>query len=51
MFNSVEGLKLDYPFLNLTGFAFYSVSFSIGFFSKGLPYNNYGLGAVSISYS
>jgi len=45
---SVEGFKLDYPFLNLSGFIFYSMAFSAGFFIQGLPFQNYGLGTIRI---
>jgi len=44
---SVEGFKLDYPFLNITGFIFYSISYGTAYFSD-LPFDNYGLGTVRI---
>lgn len=45
---SVEGFKLDYPFLNLSGYIFFSISASVAFFAKNLPFNNYGMGNVKI---
>jgi len=46
---SVEGFKLDYPFLNLSGFTFYAISLTAGYISKGnLPFDNYGLDIVDI---
>jgi len=44
---SVEGFKLDFPFLNLTGFLFYSISFTVGYL-KEHPFNNYGLGKIDL---
>lgn len=43
---SVEGLKLDYAFLNVTGFTFCSAAYSIAFFKKDLPMDHYGYGTV-----
>ena len=49
---SVEGFKLDFPFLNLSGFLFYSISFTVAYMNNGppygLPFENYGLGRVII---
>lgn len=47
--NSVEGFKLDYPFLNLSGFAFCSIAYSVAFFVPNLPFDNYGYGTVQIT--
>jgi len=45
---SVEGLKLDYAFLNVTGFTFCSAAYSIAFFKKDLPMDHYGYGTIRI---
>jgi len=45
---NVEGFKLDYPFLNLSGYIFISISNSVAFFWNGLPFQNYGMGKVEI---
>jgi len=44
---SVEGFKLDYPYLNLSGFIMLGISSSVGFFFE-LPFKNYGLGNLRI---
>lgn len=43
---SVEGLQLDYPFLNFSGYIFYSICYTVGFWFKNNPFNNYGFGTV-----
>jgi len=45
---SVEGLKLDYAFLNVTGFMYCSTAYSIAFFNKDLPLDHYGYGTIRI---
>lgn len=45
---SVEGFKLDYPFLSMSGFAFVSIAYSVVYFTPGLPFDNYGYGAIRI---
>lgn len=42
-----EGLKVDYPFLNISGFIFYAIAYSVPFFND-LPLNNYGFGTIRI---
>jgi len=46
-FKSVEGFKLDYPYLNLSGYIFITVSNTVAFFYE-FPFNNYGMGNVRI---
>jgi len=45
---SVEGLKLDYAFLNVTGFIYCSTAYSIAYFKKDLPMDHYGYGTIRI---
>jgi len=46
---SVEGYKLDFQVLNITGFTFYSFIYIVGyFFESSNPFNNYGYGKVAI---
>jgi len=42
---SVEGYHLDYPFLNFSGYIFYSTCCTFGFFWKN---NHYGMGTVRL---
>jgi len=42
-----EGLKLDYAFLNLSGFIFYAIAYTIPYFHH-LPHHNYGFGTIRI---
>lgn len=44
---SVEGFKLDYPFLNLSGYIFITVCNTTAFFHE-FPFKNYGLGNVRV---
>lgn len=44
---SVEGFKLDFPFLNLTGFLFYSISFTVGYLKEDIA-KAYGLGKIDL---
>jgi len=45
---SVEGFKLDYPFLNFSGLLFCSIAYSFVFFTPNLPFDSYGYGKLSI---
>lgn len=45
---SVEGYKLDFQVLNLTGFSFYSYIYVMGYFYPDDSTGNYGLGTVQI---
>jgi len=46
---SVEGYHLDYPLLNVTGYLFYSICYTVCFFFKDdNPFNNYGYGTIRI---
>jgi len=45
---SVEGFKLDYPFLNMSGFIFYAIAYTAGYVLYELPNENYGLGKIEI---
>jgi len=42
---SVEGLTLDYVIFNTSGYIFYSIYSTFGYFAKN---NEYGLGKVSV---
>jgi len=46
---SVEGYHLDFPFLNVSGYTFYSICYTMGyFFPETTSGTNYGLGTVKI---
>jgi len=45
---SVEGYHLDYPFLNFSGYIFYSMCYTVCYFIKDNPFNNYGFGTIKI---
>lgn len=44
---NVEGFKLDYPFLNLTGYIFICICNVTAYFHT-FPFGNYGLGTIKI---